>query len=226
MQMDAIIARRSEAARQFDEHLKRGDGAHITTSLTHGLSLLRDLTYMRLHDDVERHFGQDSMLVPVSPADTERRTKVELELYLAASTAVEARDHNYVREASWFSQWLARLQLGDAAIGEKALARVVKYVDKDAENRRLKLTSILMKVLPESSKAPLVLFRLLPHAVTIVTATAFGDSLGAAEARNRQVALLPNITECHECHGRPLDNGERCAMCGSPLWIYDWLEAD
>jgi hypothetical protein len=175
---------------------------------------------------VERHFGQDSMLVPVSPKDTELRTKTEIELYLAASTAAEARDKGYVREASWFSQWLARLRLGDASLGEKALGRVAKYLDDSSENRRLKLTSILLKVLPESTKAPLVLFRLIPHAVAIVTGTAFGDSLGATEARNRQIVLLPSIAECPECHGRPLDNGERCRVCGNPVWIYDWLEAE
>jgi hypothetical protein len=223
MLLEAIIARRGEAAREFDEHQGRSDGTHVATSLAHGLSMLRDLMFMRLHDDVERNFGQDSMLMPLSLKDTEARSKFEIELFLIAAAAVEARDHGYVSDASWCAQWLARLRLGDAAGTEQAVKRLTKYLEYDAEKRRLAFSSALVKVLPESTKAPLVLYRLFPHAVSIVTATAFRDSLAAAEARNRQVALLPGIGECHECHGRPLDNGERCHVCGNPVWNYAWL---
>jgi hypothetical protein len=222
MQLDSIIARGSEAARQFDEHERRSDGARLAGSLAHGLSLLRDLMFTRLHDDVERNFGQDSMLMPLSLKDTESLTKLEIELFQIAVAAAEARTRGYVRDAAWFSQWLARMRLGDAGTAD-AIGQVSKYLGHDAEKRRLAFSSALVKVLPEANKAPLVLYRLFPYSVCIVTATAFGDSLAAAESRNRQVALLPYIAECHECHGRPLDNGERCPVCGNPLWAYSWL---
>ena len=74
-------------------------------------------------------------------------------------------------------------------------------------------------------QAPLVIYRLLPLGVRIIVAVAFGDHLRAGETRNEQTALLPVIADCHECHGRPLDNGERCHRCSNPLWGFDWLTA-
>ncbi|MFO7908116.1 MAG: hypothetical protein R6U98_36080 [Pirellulaceae bacterium] len=62
--------------------------------------------------------------------------------------------------------------------------------------------------------------------VRIVTAIAFGKHMDAAEIRNRQTFWLPAIGDCPECHGRPLDNGEECSVCGNPIWRYRWLCAE
>ena len=72
---------------------------------------------------------------------------------------------------------------------------------------------------------PLVLFQLLPLAVRIVTALAFGDHACARDARNSQVAHLPSIRYCRQCRGEVLENGEQCEQCGNPLWEYKWLTA-
>ncbi len=83
----------------------------------------------------------------------------------------------------------------------------------------------MARVVSESRRAPLVLFRLMPLAVEIVTTLAFGDSPKAAQLRNRQTVLLPAILDCHHCRGKLLDNGEQCPECGNPLWQFDWLSS-
>lgn len=223
MKLEETNARRTEAARQFDAHEQRQDGAHVVSSLDHGLSLLRDELYTRVRDDVEQNFGQDSMLMPVSPIDTEQRAKIEIELFQTAAAVCEVRHRSYVNDDRWFANWLMHLRLGELAEEQKAAARTAKYLSYDAEKRRLAFSTVLGRALPVANKAPLVLFQLFPYSVSIVVATAFRDSLAASEARNRQIAHLPSIAECHECHGLPLDNGERCHVCGNPLWSYTWL---
>ena len=42
----------------------------------------------------------------------------------------------------------------------------------------------------------------------------------------RQIALLPGIRDCHDCHGAVLDVAEKCQQCGNPMWKHDWLTAD
>ena len=96
----------------------------------------------------------------------------------------------------------------------------------DEDELRLGFSRNLENVFPEARLAPLILYRLFPLSVRIVTAVAFGHHLDAAELRNRQAFWLPAITDCHDCHGRPLDNGDECVVCGNPLWTYQWLCAD
>ena len=50
-------------------------------------------------------------------------------------------------------------------------------------DRCLAFSDVLVKVIPESRKAPLVLFHLLPLAVRLVTAAALGDQATAAKLR-------------------------------------------
>ncbi|MCC6124903.1 MAG: hypothetical protein IT426_08075 [Pirellulales bacterium] len=80
-------------------------------------------------------------------------------------------------------------------------------------------------ILHEAASAPLVVFRLFPLAVQIVTARAFGDRKTADELRSRQADILPSINDCRHCRGRVLDVGEPCPKCGNPLWTYEWLIA-
>ncbi|MEQ8784942.1 MAG: hypothetical protein RIC55_01530 [Pirellulaceae bacterium] len=223
MQLEAIIQRRTDAAREFDAHERRADGEHLVSSLSHGLSLLRDQSYTRFDQDVCEHFGVDSVQIPVSIKDMETKAKIEIELFLAAAAVSAAVRRRYVADRDWFGQWLLHLRLGDVAEKQYSVERMAKYLAYDDEDRRLSFSNVLSRTLPSAHRAPLVLFQLLPHAVTIVVATAFGDSLTAAEARNRQISHLPSISECHECHGRPLDNGERCNVCHNPVWSYEWL---
>jgi hypothetical protein len=121
--------------------------------------------------------------------------------------------------------WLARLRLGDAHDAPEYVERLEDYLGKTSDQRRLAFTDVLADVLPDSRRAPLVLFRLLPPAVRIVTALAFGDHVRAREARSSQATHLPAIDYCRRCRGEVLENGERCEQCGNPLWEFKWLIA-
>ena len=103
--------------------------------------------------------------------------------------------------------------------------RVANYVSRSSDQRRRTFISALERVFPEANHAPLVLYKLLPLAVAICTSVAFGDSATAQAARDEQKQLLPVISDCSRCRGRLLENGEKCAHCGNPLWTFAWLTA-
>jgi hypothetical protein len=69
MAAEDSVQRRQQAIEEFNQHLHRGDGARVAGNLAGGLTLLRDMLYVRVHDDVELRVGMDSMLSPVSAAD-------------------------------------------------------------------------------------------------------------------------------------------------------------
>ena len=164
------------------------------------------------------------MLVPVSEVRTQRATKTEIELFQIAESAWAAEQHRYVRsETDWYVHWLGQLRLGAAFAEAGNAGRVADYRAKSPDDRRLTLIDVLLKVLPESRREPLVLFRLVPLSVHLTTALAFGDQATAADVRRRQISCLPSIRDCHRCRGAVTDNGELCAVCGNPLWRYEWL---
>jgi hypothetical protein len=216
---------RAEIIEQFCRHENRADSEKTVISLDAGLSLLRELLYGRLHFDVERIVGSDSMLIPLSESKTQHATKWEIDVFQVVESAWMVRDCRYVAAPDWYQKWLTGLRLGEAATEEKAARRMAAYEALNADGRRLALMDRLMKVLPESRRAPLVLFRLTPLAVHIVTAVAFGDPRRAAEVRKRQASLLSSIMDCSTCRGAVLDNGEICQACSNPLWRYEWLTA-
>ncbi|MCR4411464.1 MAG: hypothetical protein NUV77_03445 [Thermoguttaceae bacterium] len=225
MHLDEFVRRRTEATDEFNRHEGRTDGVHVTTSLAGGLTILRDALYARLHDEVEMAVGRDSILMPVSPEKTERISKTEIEVFQAVVASAAAVGFGYVRDAAWCMAWLGRLRLGPTYDDARVLARAAHYASKSADQQRLAFTNVLADVLPESRRAPLVLFRLYPTAVQIATALAFGDQAKASSLRGRQLLDLPSIRDCHQCHGKLLDNGEACQVCGNPLWKFNWLVA-
>lgn len=221
------VQRRAAAAASLNLHEHRNDGEQIVNSLEAGLHELRDALYTRIHADVEQEFGMDSMLSPLSLVKSEARTKAEINIYQIAESAAEARASNYASGADdWFVRWLATLCLGEQSELPAVVQRLSQYVGKSADDRRRTFSTVLERTLPEARHAPLIVYRLLPLAVAIVTAVAFGDHARATDARKRQTTLLPNIPDCHQCHGNLLDNGEQCASCGNPMWKYDWLTAE
>jgi hypothetical protein len=226
MDREHCADRHAEAVEQFNRRENRGDGVRVAASLVGGLTLLRESLYARIHLDVERVFGTDSMLVPVSKVKTQQRVKAEIEVYQVAESAMAVRQQGYVRaDAEWYAGWLARLRLGDAWKEGGRDQRLAHYTSKTPDDRRLSFTDVLARALPESRQAPLVLFRLLPPAVQIATALAFGDHPRAATLRDRQVAHLPAIGDCRQCQGKVLENGEQCQGCGNPVWKLEWLMA-
>jgi hypothetical protein len=215
-----------DAGAQFNERTHRNDGARVAASTDDGLTVLRDLLYIRLHEDVERTIGEDSILMPVSEKKTELATKPQIELYHIAESVAAVQEFGCLpNEQGWYLEWVTRLRLGETAGDPRRRERLADYLAHSPDKRRLAFTDILAKVLPESRRAPLVLFRLLPLAVQIATVLAFGDHTRAARLRDCQAGQLPAITDCRQCRGRVLENGEQCPACGNPLWKAEWLTA-
>lgn len=227
MQVEDYVVRQAEAAEQFEAHEPGRDGERIAHSLTHGLNSLRNLVFARVHDDVEQMMGADSMIVPVSQVKADAQTKAEIELYQVAEVAAIVRERTYLKgDDDWFAPWLGRLRLGQLMEQPTVSNRLAEYAGDSMRQRELRFTNHLVKSLREANRAPLVLYRLYPYAIGIVTAVAFGDHFGATEMRHRQRGILPSIEYCRQCTGRVLDNGERCQECGNPVWNYKWLQTD
>jgi hypothetical protein len=226
METEESVQRRQHAIEEFTQHEHRGDGARVTGSLSGGLTLLRDLLYVRVHDDVELRVGMDSMLSPVSVEKTAKTTKAEIDLFQTAVSAIAVRQQGYVSGSDdWYLNWLTRFRLGRLAEDPRVAKRLSTYLAATPDGRRLTFTNVMASALAESRRAPLVLFRLFPHAVGIVTALAFEDHVLCDAAREQQLHLLPSIRDCHHCRGKLLDNGEECRLCGNPLWKFEWLTA-
>jgi len=213
------------AVEEFNRQAKRTDGARVAASLTDGMNLLRATLLERIHGDVEKLQGVDSMLMPLSELKTRQQTNLETDLYQVAESVLAVRAGGYLPAAdAWFPRWLLRLRFESAGI-ETLAARVEEYSGLSADARRLKFTDVLAHVVPESRRAPLILFRLFPLAVQIVTQAAWGDLPAAGRTRKQQWLALPAIGDCHQCRGRVLDNGQQCAECGNPLWKSQLLTA-
>lgn len=215
-----------ELSAQFDEHEGRQDGNEIAVQLTNGLDLLSDLLFTRVHADVERHLGMDSMLTPLSELKSEMVARNEIDCFCVAEAALAARDHAFVRdEGQWFLNWLAALKMGTAASTPGVAAGLNSYWNDPADQRRLRFSNRLERVVPEASRAPLVLYRLTPLSAAIVACVAFGQGEIAKQIRGQQIRLLPGITDCPECHGKLLGNEQPCRQCGNPMWKHAWLTA-
>jgi len=224
MDKEEIAKRRVEAAEEFNQHERRDDGARVAGRLADGLTVLRESLYSRVHDDVQRIVGRDSMLMPVSEKKSEAVAKTEIEIFqIAVSTATGAEAGYVTTDNDWYLRWLARLRLGEMHADEKVIRRLEHYLSKTSGDRRLAFTDVMASALPESRRAPLVLFRLLPSAVQIVTAQAFDDDSSALQARSSQANDLPAVRDCPKCNGSLLDSGRQCPECGNPLWRFTWL---
>lgn len=221
MELKECTERRAEAGRLLNEHTGRDNGLQVATSLADGIVTIRNLLFTRIHEDVESKIGLDSMLLPLSPLKSEMAAKLEIELFCIAESSFQAQ--KYVPDVEWYVAWLTRLRLGDDSENPRVQRRIAKYRESAEDARRLLFSTYLERAYPEARRAPLVLYRLFPLAVRIVTAVAFGNPLDANDLRNRQSFWLPSIPDCNECHGATLDNGEKCRICGNPVWSYRWL---
>lgn len=226
MKPDESETRHAEAVEEFNRHESRHDGARVTGSLNGGLSLLRDSVYWRVHRDLTSIVGADSMLMPVSEKKSEKLAKIEIEVYHLVESAAAVGEYGYVRpDDDWYLRWVTQLRLGATRTEPNVVRRLVQYRSETPDNRRLAFTDVLARTLPASRRAPLVLFRLVPLAVHIAAALAFGDPRRAYDLRKQQRDHLGAIADCRHCRGRVLENGEQCQECGNPLWRHQWLTA-
>lgn len=233
MTQPSLDERAAAAGASLRERLARsegappGDGGAVAESLLAGLKLLSDAFFTRVHQDVERQFGVDSIIDPMSMVRTEVLVKNEIDLFAIAESAAAAEDGAYINAPhGWFANWLAELWLGERCADPVLAQRLATYSNQPASARRAAFSTAVERMLPEAARAPLVMYRLFPKAIIIATATAFGDRLQAEMTRRRQVALLMSINDCSKCRGSLLANGDSCGECGNPFWKYRWLTAD
>jgi hypothetical protein len=229
MSMQNQFAREERAALELAAHNPDLPAAEVVLSLLSGLTQLRELLTMRLHQDVEMQFGVDSMVAPMSRSQEVKQVRtagLEIDAYAALVVDDEVTGGGYVdHPGEWFRHWMIQLLLSDG----RELAsndRADPYGGLSDKGRRLRFASLLQQAIPESVKTPPLLFLLFPLSVRIVAAVAFADALRAQKLRAEQVDLLSAIDDCHECDGRVLGNDERCRTCGNPLWTFAWLRAD
>jgi hypothetical protein len=216
----------AKAAKQLNHRESRHDGHRVAACLSSGLSIIGDSVYARIHYDMEEVRGVDSMLMSVSETKTKQQTTEEIEAYQVAEASSAARQFVYLKQPDdWCLEWLAQLRLGERGRDKRILERARAYFAESPETRSLAFSDGLVRVMPDSRRAPLVLFRLLPLAVQIATASAFVDHDTASDLRRQQTAILPPIADCQQCGGRLLEYVEQCRACGNPLWKYKWLTA-
>jgi hypothetical protein len=205
---------------------RRSDAPHVVGCLAAGLTTLRNLLCVRIWGDVEKHFGVDSMCVPVSAAKARLQAYQEIEAYqIAEATAVMAELRYASAPGDKLAAWLAVLLRKSAEPDAVLCQRAAEYAARDADGRTRLLMDALAKIVRESIHSPLVLFQLLPWCVRVAVASAFGDGTSADAARRRQVQILPSISDCRQCRGWVLDCAEPCTVCGNPLWTFDWLSS-
>ena len=227
MNTEQEVRARDELIAEFERLQNRTDGTRVVGSLADGLSLLRDTLFTRIHRDVEAVFGTDSMLIPLSEKGSRSTATTEIEIFQIAETAAAVREGHHVAEDQhpWLMDWLTRLRLGDE-VSAGIRERIESYPADKLIDRRRMFSRRIERVFPEAAQAPLVVYRLFPLSLAIAASIAFGDGPRAGELRRQQVTILPNIADCHACHGRLLENGEKCPQCGNPLWTYEWLVAE
>lgn len=212
------------AVEEFQKQAPRRDASALVASLDRGLALTRDLLYRRFHADVQILVGRDSMLMPVSERKTRRKAMDEIAVYQCVESAETASGRHYLaQDDTWYLSWLLRFQAAEHAEASKRAAR---YRPLPFDQRRLEFSNILATALPESRQSPLVLLRLFPLAIAVVTSVAFEDHEAAQEARTAQLKHLLAIGDCPLCQGAILENGESCDECGNPVWKFAWLTAD
>jgi hypothetical protein len=220
-------ARLAVAAEKFNLHEHGDRGSRVATSLADGFNTLRDAFFTRVSEEVEQVVGTDSMLMPISRVKSEMNAKMEIDIYQVGESVATARQQRYVTtEDDWYLSWLTQLRLGDGTDSAAVTQRISYYLSKCPDDRRRAFSSIFERTLPDARRAPLIVYRLLPLAIGIMTAVAFGDSAYAQDLRKRQIRLLPSILDCHDCRGSLLDNSEKCPQCGNPFWFYKWLTAE
>ena len=218
-------ARHSRAAGLLNQATGLQTSDRIVESLSVGMNTVRDLIFQRIHHDVERHFGMDSMRIPLSLDQSEYNAKAEIDIWQIVEAGDFAVKAGFVSDPAWMRSWLGELRLGGSFTNGPVQQRTTEYLERDENAQHMHFASTLEKVYPEACKSPLVLFQLMPHAVRIVVAVAFGATEEATRQRDHQAFLLPGVRDCQSCQGVVLDNGETCVDCDNPVWNYKWLLA-
>lgn len=217
----------AESAAALDAQLPGGRGSQVTQQLATGLGGLADAMFTRIHADVEREFGVDSMLMPLSELKSEQMARREIGAYQTVESAMHAAERAYVQgDPSWYAHWLANLLLAPGHETPDVTQALATYLETPSiVERRRQFSNRLETTLAEARRMPLVVYHLLPLAIRLATSLAFGDQQAAYDLRRRQMAALSSIEGCPACRGQVLEIGEWCDDCGNPFWNYQYLTA-
>ncbi len=212
-----------KAATQFDQHQGGSDGTRVADHLAKNLTALRESLFRRVLTP-DKSIPLDSMLLPVSKLKAQQHGAEEVEAFMIAESADAVRVLQLVKKAEpWYADWLTAMRLDSWNPLGNVPERIAGYLKQSSDERRLQFSNLLVETIPETRRAPLVLFRLLPMAVHLATVQAFGISEAARKIRAEQIKILPSIAYCQKCHGELLPDGEECSTCGNPLWNKQWL---
>jgi len=196
--------------------------------LLSGLKTLRALLLSRLDTEIGYTLSIDDSLPPQISDDLAREVLNALEqidVYSLIVVTDEVTQSGYTGcDLNRLMDWVLRLRSGDDSKA-RTVQLVQDYSPLSITERRRRFSSSLEQAMPKARRAPLIIYRLFPRAVRIVTATAFGDTSRAWKIRAEQISFLPVITDCERCHGLVLENGTVCEHCGNPIWKVNWLNA-
>jgi hypothetical protein len=220
---DERSRRRAAALGSFSAVTPRPDAPQVIERLDDGLTLLRNQLYTRLQADVQRNFGTDSMLMPLSQLQTEHKAKGEIDAFLVAEVLDELTHSRALPQPMQNRHWLQELRFAGRQDRAALETRADAYVRLNDHDRQMEFSDMLEELLREARLAPMILYQLFPLAVRAMAAIAFGDHLRGGEIRNRQASLLPSITYCRNCHGRLMEVDESCRECGNPVWTIRWM---
>ena len=130
---------RDRFAAEFNAQERRNDGRRLVDSLCYGLTELRGLFFTRVHADVERDFGRDSMVMPMSQLASEDRARLEIDVFQVAASYAQVKERSYLPDPSWYHDWLGRLRLDEDVDKENVRKRLNRYREMTEEERRSRL---------------------------------------------------------------------------------------
>ncbi len=220
-----VAARHREAVAAFAQQTGRRDGAAVVETLTAGLELVGRLFLDRIRGGLNVSDVAVRNDLPNQPelAECYRATL----LVEAVESGIQTRRYHYLAaEGEWYEKWLALALLGGELPLKQIVTGIAHYGRLSPERRQADLRVSLERRIHAALDAPPVVYRLLTLAVTVITATAFGDQETADSARHLQHTLVPLAGGCGQCHGQILSAGKLCPGCGNPLWRRDWLGSD
>lgn len=176
--------------REFDDNLGRSDGAHVAEAL-----------YALFEQDLGDWF-YDGLWPYFLPVFQDERSRSESELGCRNAVsflqsfrgAIEAEERGYIPadKEAWYTDWLLRLNVGEAAAEQATQAWLPKFRQLDSEKQLVLFRFFLSERLPKSEGQ---FFLLHFYALTLdlrvraTTATAFGAADEAEELHAEAVSL-------------------------------------
>lgn len=217
--------RQADATQALEQETGRHDGAQVIAALSAGLELSARLFLDRIRGGL--NVGDTVIRADLARMPALAECYRAVLLVETVESGVQVHHHHYLRvDEDWYEKWLALTLLGGELPLKQIITGIAHYQRLSPDRRQADLRVSLERRVREVLEAPVVVYRLLTLAVTVATASAFGDKETARSARHLQHSLVPQAAQCPQCHGEILPSGKLCSACGNPFWRRDWLGAD